>query len=86
MPEFTLKRNIVKTLKVNIGDDSCSIPLGGSLTPQEWAGLDTFAGTVEFMRKYIPAEIADTLTLDEWNAIIEAWKIETSKGGKTAGE
>ena len=40
----------------------------------------------EFMRKYIPAEIADTLTLDEWNAIIEAWKIETSKGGKTAGE
>lgn len=86
MPVFTLKRNIVKTLKVKIGEESYSIPLGGSITPQDWVGLDTFAGTVEFMSKYIPAEVADTLTIDEWNAIIETWKAETSKGGKTAGE
>ena len=86
MAEFTLKRNIVKTFKVNIGDDSYSIPLGGSLTPKEWVGLDTFAGTVDFMRRYIPADVADTFTIDEWNAIIEAWKTETGKGGKTAGE
>lgn len=86
MPEFTLKRNVVKTLKVNVDDKTYTIPLGGSLTPKEWAPLATFDGTVEFLRKYIPAEVADSFTLDEWNAIINAWKIETSKGGKTAGE
>lgn len=87
MSEFTLKRNIVKTLKVNIEGESYSVPLGGSLTPAEWTGLDTFAGTIEFLRKYIPADVADTFTVDEWNAIINAWKDETGRNNtKTVGE
>ena len=87
MAEFTLNRNITKTIKVNVDDKSFQVPLGGSLTPKEWIGLDTFAGTVEFLRKYIPEEIADTFTVDEWNAIIHAWKEETNKNNsKTVGE
>ena len=87
MPEFTLKRNIVKTLKVNIGDESYVVPLGGSLTPKEWLQLETPAGTREFLCKYIPEEVTDTFTVDEWNAIINAWKAETNKSSvKSAGE
>ena len=86
MPEFTLKRKLAKTLKINIEDKSYHVPLGGSLTPDEWVGLNTFEGTKDFLCRYIPEEVAKELTIDEWNAIIEAWKQETGKSGKTAGE
>lgn len=86
MPEFTLKRKPVKTLKINIDDKSYHVPLGGSLTPDEWVKLDTFEGTKAFLCRYLPEEITSGLTIDEWNAIIEAWKVETNKSGKTAGE
>ena len=86
MPEFTLKRKHAKTLKINIDDKSYHVPLGGSLTPDEWVGLNTFEGTKDFLCRYIPEEVAKELTIDEWNAIIEAWKQETGKSGKTAGE
>ena len=86
MPEFTLKRKPAKTLKINIEDKSYHVPLGGGLTPDEWVGLNTFEGTKDFLCRYIPEEVAKELTIDEWNAIIEAWKQETGKSGKTAGE
>lgn len=86
MPEFTLKRKPAKTLKINIDGQAYHVPLGGSLTPEEWIGLETFQGTKEFMCKYIPDDVTRLLTIDEWNAIIDAWKRETNKGGKTAGE
>lgn len=87
MPEFTLKRHITKTLKINVDDKSYKVPLGGSITPEEWAQLATPEGTRQFLCKYIPKEVTDTFTVDEWNAIINAWKAETAKSeAKTPGE
>ena len=53
MAEFTLKRKPVKTLKVNIGEESFMIPLAGSLTPDELAKLDTAEGTRDYFRKFL---------------------------------
>lgn len=73
MAEFTLKRHKVKTLKVNIDDKSYNIPLSGSMKPKEVAELDTVEATMEFMKKYIPEEVIDDLTQDEYNEIVKAW-------------
>ena len=49
--------------------------------------LATPEGTRQFLCKYIPKEVTDTFTVDEWNAIINAWKTETAKSeAKTPGE
>ena len=58
MAEFTLKRRKAKTLTVHIDDQSYKIPLSGSMKPKEVARLDTVEATMEFMKRYIPAEIS----------------------------
>lgn len=73
MAEFTLKRHEAKTLKVNIDDKSYYIPLSGSMKPKDVAKLDTVEATLEFMKKYIPEEVIDELTQDEYNSIVNAW-------------
>lgn len=87
MAEFTLKRRKAKTLKINIDDKSYHIPLSGSMKPKEVAKLDTVEATLEFMKKYIPGEVLDELTQDEYNDIVRAWG-EASKeaSGLNPGE
>ena len=87
MAEFTLKRRKAKTLKINIDDKSYFIPLSGSMKPKEVAKLDTVEATLEFMKKYIPEEVLDELTQDEYNDIVMAWG-EASKeaSGLNPGE
>lgn len=87
MTEFTLKKREADTLKLNIGDESYHIPLAGSLTPSEAAGLDTGEGTIAFLNKYLPKEITDALTVNEYNEITHAWAEASKKAsGKTVGE
>jgi hypothetical protein len=87
MAEFTLKRREAKKLKINIDDKSYFIPLSGSMKPKEVAKLDTVEATLEFMKKYIPGEVLDELTQDEYNDIVRAWG-EASKeaSGLNPGE
>lgn len=88
MAEFTLKPREADTLKLNIGDKSYQIPLGNCLTPAEAAPLDTQAGTIEFIRKYIDdEEIKASLRICDYNEITKAW-VEASKkaAGKNPGE
>lgn len=77
--EITLKKPEVETLRVNIGKDSVEIPLGNSLSLEEWDLIKTFEGTVEFFKKFIPGDIAKTLTISEYNQITAAWKQATSE-------
>jgi len=80
--EITLKKPEIETLTVKIGDSSFEIPLGNSLTIDEYEGLGTFEGTVKFYKKYIPEKIAKDLTFAEYNQITEAWAEATRKAGK----
>ena len=87
MKEFTLKRNEVKTLKLNIDKKVYEIPLSGSLPYKVVKSLDTYESTVKFLKKYIPEKIVDELTQDEYLAIVDAWG-EASKeaAGLSLGE
>lgn len=87
MAEFTLKPKEVETLRLNIGEGSYQVPLGGSLTRKEIAALDTREGTYEFLSKYIPVEVLDSLATVDYNQIVNVWVKETAKAsGKTLGE
>ena len=85
--EVTIKKPEVQTLRVNIGDTVVEIPLGNSVPYEEQAALATFEGTVAYYKRYIPEDIAKTLTVDEYNQITAAW-VEATKAasGMTPGE
>ena len=87
MREFTLQPKEEQTLKINIGEESFVIPLGGSMTRKELASLDTQEGTYSFFRKYIPKAILEQLKMDDYNQIVNIWLEETAKAsGKKLGE
>ena len=75
-----------KVLKINIGEESYSLPLLGSLTMKEAKRLDTEEGTVAFVNDYIPGDVLETLTVDDVNAIIKAWKSASDLEGISLGE
>lgn len=87
MAEFTLKRKEIKTLRVNVGDESFEIPLQGSLTLQEVIDTGTPEGTYAFLKKHVPEETFENLLMEEYNELIEIWKRESVKAsGKKTGE
>lgn len=87
MAEFTLRPKEEETLRLNIGDASYQVPLGGSLTRKELAGLETQEGTYAFFQKYIPTEVLEDLAVTDYNQIVAVWLDETAKAaGKTLGE
>ena len=75
-----------KVLKINIGEESYSLPLLGSLTIKEATRLDTQDGTVAFINDYIPKEVLNALTVDDLNTIIKAWKSASDLEGISLGE
>ncbi len=80
MAEITLgNAKEKKTLTVNIGKRSYSVPLAGSLTFAETKKLRDNEDGLSFFENYIPREILENLTVDDFRALTEAWK-EASKG------
>lgn len=75
-----------KVLKINIGEESYSLPLLGSLTMKEAKRLDTEEGTVAFVNDYIPSDVLEKLTVDDLNTIIKAWKSASDLEGISLGE
>ena len=86
MSEFVLKKKPQKVLKVKIGDETFSIPLAGSITPQEAAPLDTQAGTIAFLQKYLSDEVKEILVIDDYNEITKAWVKASREAGGSPGE
>lgn len=87
MKEFVLKRHESKKFKVEIDGEHYEIPLSGGLTTKEVKTLDTVDGTLSFVKKYIPEEVVDSLTQDEYNELVKAWgEASKSESGLTAGE
>lgn len=78
MKEFTLKRSEKKEFKVNIDDKSYILPLSASMNINDVKKLDTPEGTLEFIEKYIPKKVIDTLKQEEYNSIVNAW-VKASK-------
>lgn len=90
MKEFTLKKREEDYLKLNIGEESFLIPLATNLTLDEVEKMDSTDGAIEFFRKYIREDVAQSLTLYNYKDIITAWREASEKAmesaGKTVGE
>lgn len=86
MAEITLKgkSESLKVLKVNIGKKSYSVPLSGSLSLREMKAMrEGTEDGFDFFEKYIPADVLDTLTMDDFKALNEAWKKASSEQSDT---
>lgn len=88
MKEITLgAKKEVPVLKVNIGDKSYAVPLAGSMTPKQIMALNTEAKTINWFRKFIPTDVAEALTVNDWNELIVAWgDASREDSGMTPGE
>lgn len=80
--EFTLKPVEAETFRLNIGEESFQIPLMGSLSIEEAAMVETSAGTLEVLKKYIPEQIMNALKIAEFNEIVRVWKQYSEKASK----
>ena len=83
MVEATLKRHEDDVLKLTIGESAYEIPLATTLTPDEANEIGTRDGMIAFFRKYIPAEIADTLKIIEWSDLCIIWKNASEEYAKS---
>lgn len=87
MREITVgNRSERKVLKVNIGEASYSLPLLGSLTMKEATRLETQEGTLAFITDYIPKDVINELTVEDFNSIVDAWKSASDIEGASLGE
>jgi len=87
MREITVgNRSERKVLKVNIGEESYSLPLLGSLTMKEATRLETQEGTLAFITDYIPKDVINELTVEDFNSIVDAWKSASDIEGASLGE
>lgn len=85
MAEFTLQKREADTLKLNIGDDSFEIPLATSLTLEEASSVDTREGAIDFFKKYIREDVANTMTLRDYIELIFVWRDESKKFAEGLG-
>lgn len=87
MREITLgNKKTVDVLNVTIGDAVYSVPLMGSMKLKDASRLDTQERIMAFFLKYIPKKVMEDLTVDDVNALINAWSAESEKNGAKPGE
>lgn len=82
MREITLtnENEQINVLKVNIGKKTYSVPLSGSLSIREMKAMrDGTENGFDFFGRYIPQDVLETLTMDQFNALNEAWKEASSE-------
>lgn len=87
--ELTLKRKEVECLKVNIDDKSFMIPLGKSLPMKTLSKLDKQEEVIRFFEEHLGSDVLDTLTAEDFKAIVDAWATATKEQGgddKSLGE
>ena len=87
MAEVTLKKRDTEVLKINIGDKTYSLPLGGSIPYKQLKKLKTEDGIFEFLSAHLPTEIMDVLSTEDIKTIFSAWGEATKKqSGLKLGE
>ena len=87
MASVTLFRIPIKYLDVYVDKEVYQVPLACSLPTELTASLETEAKTKEFFKKYIPEEIIDKLSRDEYNNLCNTWVEESNQArGMNLGE
>ena len=87
MAEVTLNNEEVEVLKINIGKDSYSLPLGGDISYETLISLKTDSGMYAFLKEHIPEDVVKSLKVKEIRQIFLVWNEETKKAtGLMPGE
>lgn len=92
MPELNLnkrreERQKDQNLGVIIGEKTYYIPLGKSLKVKELSKLSDQEEVMKFFEKHLGKEVMDSLSVDDFEAIVEAWSKATQEtSGKSLGE
>lgn len=77
----------IDSLEVKYGDESYMIPLGNHLPLKRLKALKTDDDIMDFLAKYMPKKVVESLTVAQFSAIVRAWSEETRKvSGVTPGE
>lgn len=74
MREITLGTAKKEPLKVKIGKETYEVPVAGSLTFSQVKKLRDNDNGRSFFEEYIPAEILDNLTIDDFKVLTDTWK------------
>lgn len=86
MKEITLGNAKKEPLRVKIGDETYEVPVAGSLTFAQVKKLRDNDDGRAFFEEYIPGEVLDNLTIDDFKTLTDAWKSASNVDQTEVGE
>lgn len=85
--KVTLGGQNVDVLTVEIGKTSYTVPLAGSMKRKDIMALKDENSVFQMFARYIPEDVLDNLTVDEYNQLAKAWSdANEEKSGSSLGE
>lgn len=78
---------VKETLAVEIGSKTYNVPLARSMKRKELIALKDEESVFQMFAKYIPSDVLDDLTMDEYQQLAQAWTDSNeAENGATMGE
>lgn len=85
--KVTLGGQTVDFLTVEIGKTAYTVPLAGSMKRKDLLALKDENSVFQMFARYIPEDVLDNLTVDEYNQLAQAWSdANEEKSGSSLGE
>lgn len=87
MAKVTIGSAQVNVLEVSWRGKTYKVPLAGSMKRKDLLKLNSEESVHEMFTQYIPEDILDDMTLDEYRQLIDAWNnANTGKDEASLGE
>ena len=85
--KVTLGGQTVDFMTVEIGKTAYTVPLAGSMKRKDLLALKDENSVFQMFARYIPEDVLDNLTVDEYNQLAQAWSdANEEKSGSSLGE
>ena len=85
--KVTLGGQNANVLAVEIGKKTYSVPLAGSMKRKDVLALKDEESVYAMFARYIPSEVLDDMTVDEYNQLAQAWAdANAEESGASLGE
>lgn len=85
--KVTIGGQNANVLAVEIGKRNYSVPLAGSMKRKDVLALKDENSVFQMFARYIPEDVLDNLTVDEYNQLAQAWAdANAEESGASLGE
>ena len=85
--KVTIGGQNANVLAVEIGTKTYSVPLAGSMKRKDVLALKDEESVYAMFARYIPSEVLDDMTVDEYNQLAQAWvDANAEESGASLGE